>query len=401
MGHEKRKRVEQELENKGKGRGKHDILPARLLQAREAVGFSLSAAAKKLGFRNYQTLSNIEKGGRKVNANELSAMARLYGRSLDYFFESDISPDPEPLWRKSPDVGAVRLQRRQREFLSFMEKYSDMEKLLRLKQKWMDIQENYTKADFSRWGLGLADQIASDIGRRLDLGSRPAFNLLNVVENSLRIKVLHLELGRGLSGASVVDRKLGVGILINSSEAPWRRNFDLAHELFHIATWNTFTHNEVGDGTVTTKPEAYANAFAANLLLPEGHLRKELQEISTHGKIRIADIIELAKDFGVSTDAVLWRLVNLNVLKKSKVNDVIKGTKLRMMDRAMRQDLSRLDNPTKFPRKYISLACRCLIEGLISRGVFAEYVGIYRADVDNYLMEQGFEEESYERVASA
>ncbi len=400
MGDNRRKRGRQEPDNKKTKTEWHDVLPRRLLQAREAAGFSLSAATRKLGFRNYQTLSSIEKGGRKINANELSAMARLYGRSLDYFFESDISPDPEPLWRKSPDVGALRLQRKQREFLSFLDKYSEMEKLLGLKQKWMDIQKNYAKADFSRWGLGLADQIASDIGRRLDLGSRPALNLLNVVENSLRIKVLHLELGRGLSGASVVDSKLGVGILINASEAPWRRNFDLAHELFHIATWNTFTHNEVGDGTVPTKPEAYANAFAANLLLPEGHLRKELQEISTHGKIRIVDIIELAKDFGVSTDAVLWRLVNLGILRKPKVEDVMKGSKLRVMDRAMRQDLSSRDTPPKFPRKYISLACRCLIEGLISRGIFAEYVGVYRADVDNYLMEQGFEEESYERVAS-
>ncbi|MCK7515378.1 MAG: hypothetical protein MZV70_72935 [Desulfobacterales bacterium] len=43
------------------------------------------------------------------------------------------------------------------------------------------------------------------------------------------------------------------------------RNFDLARELFHIITWNVFTSDEIGDGTKKTKPEQYADAFAANL----------------------------------------------------------------------------------------------------------------------------------------
>ena len=401
MGDNQRQRGERNPDKKENKKEEHNLLAKRLWQARETAGLSLSEAAKNLGFRNYQTLSSIEKGGRGINANELSAMARLYGRSLDYFFESDISPDPEPLWRKLPDVGTVHVQRMQREFLSFLENYSNMEKLLGLKQKWMDIQKNYTKADFSRWGLRLAEQLAAEIGSYLDLGSRPAFNLLNVVENSLRIKVLHLRLESGLSGASIVDHKLGVGILINGGEAPWRRNFDLAHELFHIATWNAFTRNEVGDGTVSTRPEKYANAFAASLLLPEVHLRKELQEISTHGKIRIVDVIELAKNFDVSTAAILWRLVNLNVLKKQKVEEFLNEPELRKVDRLMRKDFYHKTAPPKFPARYVSLACRCLIESKISRGTFSGYLEIDRAEVDHFLEERGFLEKNYEKIASA
>ena len=82
---------------RGKG---EDVLEKRLLAARETAGFSITQAAQKLGFKNYQTLSAIEKGARKVNAHELIMMARLYGRSLDYFLESDTAPDPLPLWGK-------------------------------------------------------------------------------------------------------------------------------------------------------------------------------------------------------------------------------------------------------------------------------------------------------------
>jgi Zn-dependent peptidase ImmA (M78 family) len=75
-------------------------------------------------------------------------------------------------------------------------------------------------------------------------------------------------LGDGVSGASVVDNALGVGILINANDAPWRRHFDLAHELFHVIIWNVFSSEEIGNGTTITRPEQYANIFASSLLLP-------------------------------------------------------------------------------------------------------------------------------------
>ena len=45
-------------------------LAERLRKAREAVGLSIGEAATRLGFGNYQTLSNIEKGDREVKASE-------------------------------------------------------------------------------------------------------------------------------------------------------------------------------------------------------------------------------------------------------------------------------------------------------------------------------------------
>jgi hypothetical protein len=41
------------------------------------------------------------------------------------------------------------------------------------------------------------------------------------------------------------------------------------------------------------------------------------------------------------------------------------------------------------------------MDGKISRGIFAEYLEIDRADVDDYLAEMGFAEENYEKIASA
>ena len=379
-------------------RSREKNLNKRMVAAREAAGFSITEAARKLGFRNYQTLSAMEKGARNITADELMAMARLYGRSLDYFFEAVFSPDPAPLWRMA-QKGDVRLV--QRQFLSFLENYSKLENLLGLKRRWKDIQSSYDREDFSDRGFEIAGKLGVDIHQRLDLGSRPGSNLLSVLENDLRFKILHLPLEDGVSGASIVDNVLGVGILINSNDAPWRRNFDLAHELFHVVTWGVFSPLEIGDGTKKTRPEQYADIFASSLLLPEPHLVNALKEIASNNEIRAVDIIELAKDLGVSSEAVLWRLVNLKRMSRSRVNKVLADPDFRKADRTMRRDLYGASKPSKFPSRFKFLACRCLMDGRISRGTFAEFLELDRSDVDEYLVGAGFMDASYEKIAAA
>jgi len=381
--------------SRGKG---EEVLEKRIMAARRAAGFSISEAAQRLGFKNYQTLSAIEKGARKINAHELIIIARLYGRSLDYFLEPEVAPDPVPLWRKTTKTDVNQVQH---QFLSFLEKYTNLEHLLGLKRKWKDIQKNYDRDDFSVDGFERADKLGAEIHNFLALGSRPPSNLLYVLENRLRFKILHIPLGDGVSGASIVDNTLGVGILINANDAPWRRNFDLAHELFHVITWNVFSPEEIGNGIKKTRPEQYADIFASSLLLPEAHLLDTLKETITDNEVRIIDIIEVAKDFGVSTEAVLWRLVNLKILKKPQAQKALDNPEFRDLDHNMRRKLYNKDRPSKFPSRFISLACRCLMEGKISRGSFAEYLEIDRAEIDDYLEAVGFVEGNYAKIATA
>jgi len=155
-----------------------------------------------------------------------------------------------------------------------------------LKQCWTEIRSPFGCDDFASDGFAMADKLGAHIHKILDLGSRPASNLLNVLENNLRFKILHLPLEDGLSGASIVGNVLGVGILINLNDAPWRRSFDLAHELFHIITWDIFSLKEIGDGTKKTRPEQYADIFASSLLLPEIHLMETLKGIVLNGEIK-------------------------------------------------------------------------------------------------------------------
>ncbi|MGD0819544.1 MAG: XRE family transcriptional regulator [Desulfomonilia bacterium] len=376
---------------------KQKILVDRLVTARDTAGYNLKEASKELGFNNYQTLSDIEKGKRSINAHELISMARLYRRDILYFFDQDIRPDPKPLWRKSPDTD---VKKQERTFLEHLEHYTELERLLQIKPQIRRLPVNCERTNFDSHGYECAANLAHDIHRILDLGSRPASKLRNILEQTLRYRIFHMQFDKSISGACVVDDALGVGILINSSDKPWRRNYDLAHEFFHVLTWELFSHKEIGEGK-KTRPEQYADIFASYLLLPETALLEALREISVGGEIRIIDLIELALEFEVSMEAILWRLVNLGKLKKKDVEAHLADPEVRELDRSLRQEAQDEETPPVFPQRYVSLACRCLMEGRISRGLFAQYLSIERHEVDSYLAGKGFVEEHYEKIGVA
>ena len=69
------------------------------------------------------------------------------------------------------------------------------------------------------------------------LGEVPAIGLAEVMERDLGILVLMVDADDGISGAACRLPELDA-VLIARREVVGRRHFDLAHELFHILTWD-------------------------------------------------------------------------------------------------------------------------------------------------------------------
>lgn len=66
----------------------------RLRDAREYVGLSQDEVANALGVSR-PAVSQIESGGRKVEATELHLLARLYRRSVDYLLTGNDPAQPD------------------------------------------------------------------------------------------------------------------------------------------------------------------------------------------------------------------------------------------------------------------------------------------------------------------
>jgi Zn-dependent peptidase ImmA (M78 family) len=136
-----------------------------------------------------------------------------------------------------------------------------------------------------------------------------------VVARKLGINVYAKDLGPQLSGMIVKSRADDPpDIFLNEEHAPVRQRFTCAHELGHHFgnyTWsgernNTYVHQRGALAACGTHiEEKYANAFAANLLMPEEEVRR------FHAKG--LDEVELARQFWVSTDAMTNRLQNLGL----------------------------------------------------------------------------------------
>ena len=363
-------------------------LADRLKKARESAGLTIGDAASRLGFANYQTLSNIEKGEREVKASELALFAKTYFCNLSTLLMGDDQPlaAMNLLWRKAPT--GERRKEIEAYIKNRFEQYHFLERLLEIDKESNARLITVTPSDIRT--NNQIDGLASKIGNMLNLGSRPALSLQKVMEQILQIKILFIELSDFGSAAATVHPELGAAIVVNNEEAPWRINFTLAHELFHVITWDTFSPAEMeADEQLFTDIEKKADRFASALLLPEAEVRQELTKKIIEQKLPLSDIVDVAREFGVSTSAILYRMANLRLIPWDKANELSKNDELTMIDRRLRNG-SAIDVPVS--ERFISLSAKCLRKGLISRGKFAEILSIDRADIDEFLEYRGLTE---------
>lgn len=124
----------------------------------------------------------------------------------------------------------------------------------------------------------------------------------------LGISVVDAHLGSDIAGAIVKEGGRDPVILLNESDHPNRKRFTAAHEIGHFVRHkeDAFEYVDRRDTLSTTGTDAdeiFANAFAANLLMPEQDVRRLFRE-------DLSDL-EMAARFGVSREAVGFRVSNL------------------------------------------------------------------------------------------
>jgi Zn-dependent peptidase ImmA (M78 family) len=210
-----------------------------------------------------------------------------------------------------------------------------------------------------------------------------------VLEQDFGVKILFETMPAG-SAVSTCNPEFGSVIVINSEEAPWRRNYDLAHELFHLVTWKAVSLKDLEDQSYFNDIEKKAERFASILLLPGNDVKKEvLERIETQKQFTYSDVVDIAMEFGVSAKALLYRMANLRLLAWEEADRIAKDEELTEISRHKRQD-EKGEKPKS--ERFISLAVRCLRKGLVSRGKFAEMVGIDRSDIDDFIEETGLME---------
>lgn len=138
----------------------------------------------------------------------------------------------------------------------------------------------------------------------------------------LGVKIVHESLDNTISGLLLRERGAKL-IAVNSDHNPRRRRFTIAHELGHLQMHEgdyivdstmRVNRRDSSSSTASDRDEIDANAFAAALLMPARMVRDALERLRDSQVSNPSRVIEaLAEQFGVSAEAMGYRLINLGI----------------------------------------------------------------------------------------
>jgi len=368
-------------------RGEGTILSIgkRIRERRKLLNLTQEDLAKKCGFASSQIVSQLEKGERDIKAWELARIADLLKVDFQYFFQRENPLRLSPiLWRKEPGQD---VKQKEAEFIQVCERYYQVEKLC---GEEPECKLPRRLIDWAKFNFPEAYSLANEISRLLDLGSRPSSSLTEVLEKRFGVKIIYQDLGKSGSAASTWGY-FGPAILMNSREAPWRRNFNFAHELFHLITWS----DDLNDIKFSNEPlfrriEQLAEYFASVLLLPAEAIELELNKMTK--KLTYMDVVNIARDFDVSTSALLWRLVSLGHITRESAEKALADEYFKQLDKSTMSE-KWWHYPYSLPERFVRLAFQAYQKGNLSRMLLAEYLNTSLIDLEETLAEYGLKEE--------
>lgn len=158
-------------------------------------------------------------------------------------------------------------------------------------------------------------------------------------------------------------------LIVIASNGNWfRENWDIAHELGHLAA------GTVGDGA---RVEAAANNFAARLLLPEDMI---LQVDWT--SLTLEALGEHLWQWGVSTDALRIRLGSLGVRTSSEVDGWLRASTPQLLRNALPAHISEMIErqreaaARRFPTALTDEHEKAIADGRLGKGTLAWMLGV-------------------------
>ena len=334
------------------------VIGPRIKALREEQKLSQDDLARLFGFKDRQTVSAIETGERRVTADELVIAVEKLGASLDYFTDPFLLVGEGRFSWRQTNVGLLRLNAYERSagrwIAAFRAIAPQVGRTTPLLRRALGLHKNSRFEDVMDAGERFVGEF--------ELGDVPAARLAEVMERELGILVLHVDAFDGISGAACRLPELDV-VLINRHEVVGRRHFDLAHELFHILTWDAMPpeHSEDASETSKNRVEQLANNFASAVLMPVAVLDGFGEWAAIPADELPARLNAAADALLVTASALKWRLVALDRLKPAAARAVPDAV-LRNNGREVAQAVT----PPLFSKPFMEVIALAVDQGRVS-----------------------------------
>ncbi len=364
-------------------------LGERLRLARSRAGLTQQEAAEKVKLAR-TTLIALEKGQRRLRAEELKSMAAAYAVSINALLRptsvlANIVPRFRAMTANAQDAADAALVLNDLAAAQY-----ELESILGI-----PFRPNYPPE--RPLGPGdirdLAEDAAMEIRQRLGIGLSAITDIVSLLELEFGVRVFIYPLSSSrISGLFAFDEKVGACILLNKKHPRERRSITAAHELGHLIA--TRAEPDVVDfqSAPQSREERFAAAFSYSLFMPAALVRRRFNELQRDtGSFSPRQLILLAHQLAVSEEALCRRLEELNLLPS--------GTWESLRDRGFSGELVRkvlgdraTPEDSAVPPRLWFLAAEAYRRGLLSEGQIARMLRADRVEVRAMFDALGAEE---------
>lgn len=291
-------------------------LAARLRAAREARGLTQAQAAAELGVSR-PLLIAIEKGTRGLQPQELVKLAEIYRRPVSELLRP--MPPPEAIGtRFRAALTTVRQGEDLTPLIARLEEQADnyLDLLRRANAELPGRDQPVRRIDYLSPSQA-GEELATEERNRLGIGDGPIQQLREVLEIDVGLRIFLLPLPGQVAGMFVYVEPLGGCIAVNAGHPVERRRWTMAHEYAHfLVSRDRAEITHVAPRRHQPENERFADAFAANFLMPRNGLTRRFHELkrSKEGKVTPALLVQLAHAYRVSVQALTHRLEDLRLV---------------------------------------------------------------------------------------
>lgn len=230
---------------------------------------------------------------------------------------------------------------------------------------------------------------AAMLRKQLGEDSSSPIDIFALAQRIDGLTIVYYPMGDKLSGMCIKGQKGNAVIALNSNMTLGRQRYSLAHEFYHFYYDDNMVSvcaKKIGNGKDTEKD---ADMFASYFLMPDAALTamaEDMAKTNENQYLSLNDVIRIEQYFGVSHQAVMYRLSRCPYLDQRDFDDFM-NTGVRRRAESMGFS-TELYLPTPEAKRYmtygnyISQAEKAITKGIISSGKYEELLlSAFRADL--------------------
>ncbi|THF73271.1 helix-turn-helix domain-containing protein [Cohnella fermenti] len=282
------------------------FVPARLTQAREARGYTLSQLSEAVGI-SHQAISKYENNLSQPSFDMLEKISDTLNMPVTFFFKPISVSKEGVVFFRSGAMTSVKSKNVHKHKLNWVRDiHLYLEQFLNFPA--INVPRIIQREYFIATPDEEIDRVAAELRRSWNLGNGPISNVSLLMEKNGVIVSRSPSSSYSIDACSIWEDGERPYVLLSDDKTGPRSRFDIAHELGHLVLHSKLKQSEFNQKQNYKIIEREANRFAGAFLLPEQSFGSEIYSSS------LEYFISLKMRWKISIQAMAYRAHSLGVL---------------------------------------------------------------------------------------